>query len=802
MRQPLTPSSPPWRHWLAARLPVVSLRTALIGMCVIPALAAALLAAAFSTVVVHNVAQRQAEQALERTAAAVVKDAAALATDMLTQTVLLGERITIIEAAALGDPLAASAALQRALRSLHGAGQHVLYAEISAANGRVLATSADGGFGRDDVRLLPPQPGTAQPRIVIAPDPAASDRSLLIASAPIRNQGELLGWFSTASALDAERCERLAGVDQRLVLRQGNAITCATWPVAAQEVERRWPAGGDRSSGSILLAGIEYQVIERRLPWGGEPVDALLLWPSAEVARTGNTTVGLIVLSLLLVLGLVLPLVAVVGAGLAWRMRRLSGALVALADGRRPEPHPSAAAPLVQELRDLNRAIGAFQASLSERDQLTERLRWMANFDSLTGLPNRVLFHDRLGQAFLASRRDGDMLALLSLDLDGFKEVNDRLGHAAGDALLRAVAERLTLCVREADTVARLGGDEFAIILPAIERAEESEMVARRVLLAMQTPFDIDGHPVEIAASIGIAIAADAAATSDDAEALLREADVALYAAKDSGRATWRFFQPEMNARLRERRALEAELRAALAGGELDVHYQPLVALRSGRVLGAEALLRWTGRDGHVHPPLSFIPLAEETGLIVPIGAFVLHRACGFAAARPGLRMAVNVSPVQLRHPGFLADVRAALEGSGLAPSLLELELTETAAFEDTAVTRATLAALRRLGVGISLDDFGTGYSSLGHLRRLSVDRIKIDRSFVRDIAQDPEARAMVRAMVAMAEAVGVGLVGEGVETPEQAEALLAEGCREAQGYMFSRPVPAEQFDALMAEQA
>jgi diguanylate cyclase (GGDEF)-like protein/cytidyltransferase-like protein len=619
------------------------------------------------------------------------------------------------------------------------------------------------------------------------------DRLALVAAVAVAPPGEELGWLSIAIALESMPLRRMIGTAGGGALLQGGRPVASTFPISETELQQRLAALGGARSGIITLGGVSYWTSRQLLPWPGPPVQTMLFWPAEEVRRAGHVAVGMIVLSLLLVLGMTLPLAAWVGARLATRLQGLAAALHELSEGRRPAPL-AGGSPVIEELRQLHHARTTFEQRLTEREQLTEKLRWMANFDGLTQLPNRTLFQDRLAQALAATRRNGTGMALFCLDLDRFKAVNDTLGHAAGDALLRQVAERMRLCLREVDTVARLGGDEFAIILSGIHRPEDCEAAARRLIAAIEQPVLLDEHRATVGVSIGIAIA-DAA--TEGPEALLRDADTALYAAKQAGRGLWRFFSSEMNAQARNRRQMETALRTALSDGGLHLLFQPQVALHNGRVIGAEALLRWTDAQGVTHAPMDFIPLAEDTGLIVPIGAFVLREACIFAAARPDLRIAVNVSPVQLRHPGFVADVRAALAASGLPPELLELEMTETAAFDAGPSSRLALEALRAIGVRVALDDFGTGYSSLGHLRDMAVDRIKIDRSFVRDMTQDPQARALVRAMVGMAKAVGVGLVGEGVETADQARALLAEGCREAQGYMFGKPVRAVEFDAL-----
>ena len=427
-----------------------------------------------------------------------------------------------------------------------------------------------------------------------------------------------------------------------------------------------------------------------------------------------------------------------------------------------------------------------FSEDITERRAAEARIAHMAGHDALTGLPNRTLLRDRLEQAIAA----GGAAAVLCLDLDRFKEVNDTLGHPVGDALLRAVTGRLRACARGKDVVARLGGDEFAVVLPAPAGTPEGAAgFAGRALEALAEPFLIEGHQLLAGASVGIAVApADGA----DADTLLRRADMALYRAKAEGRAAWRFFEPALDAQLQERRALEADLRRAVRERRFELHYQPLVRTPTGSVSGVEALLRWRRADGGLVPPADFIPLAEETGLIVPIGDWVLRTACAEVARWPSgtIGVAVNLSPAQFRRGDLVGSVRAALAASGLGPGRLELEITESVLLEDDRSTLDTLRSLRALGVRIAMDDFGTGYSSLGYLRRFPFDKIKIDRSFVREMARDANCMAIVRAVVSLGATLGATITAEGVETPEQFDLLREIGCEEAQGFLFGRPKP------------
>ena len=428
------------------------------------------------------------------------------------------------------------------------------------------------------------------------------------------------------------------------------------------------------------------------------------------------------------------------------------------------------------------------------RDAL-DRASFLSLHDQLTGLPNRSLLADRLEQALSSSRCDGARVALFCLDLDHFKEVNDTLGHAAGDALLRTIVARLRACIRGADTLARLGGDEFAVVAPAIHKPLDAEALANRFIEAARDPVTLDGQQVFIGMSAGIAFSAP----DLDAAELTKQADVALYQAKAAGRGGYCFFAPEMNAGLQRRRMMGNELRAAFGRGELAIHYQPQIELATGKILGAEALMRWI-RAGEVQaPPETFIPVAEENGLIGKIGAWLLQAACRDAAGWPAsMTVAVNISPVQFRLSGFLGSVRAALAETGLDPRRLELEITEGVLLNDTEETLAILGKLRAIGVRLAMDDFGTGNSSLGYLQKFRFDKIKIDRSFVQNLGADPNAAAIVRAVVGLGDALGAATNAEGVESDEQAKLLRGHGCHEVQGFLYWRPMPADAIRTLL----
>jgi diguanylate cyclase (GGDEF)-like protein len=427
-----------------------------------------------------------------------------------------------------------------------------------------------------------------------------------------------------------------------------------------------------------------------------------------------------------------------------------------------------------------------------------EEAHHLALHDALTGLPNRAFLAERMEHALSQVRRHKTMLAVLCLDLDRFKQVNDTFGHPVGDALLRAVAGRLGGCLRDCDTVARLGGDEFAIIQAPLVRVENAGALAQRIVETLSEPYDLNGHKVVVGASVGIALAP---ADTTDIGDLLKMADMALYRAKADGRGVFRMFEPGMDTEMQARRVLEFDLRRAVKAQEFELDYQPLVDLSSGQVVALEALVRWRHPERGLVPPDDFIPFAEEIGLIGAIGEWVLHQACAAAAEWPAnVKVAVNVSAAQFKRPGLVATVLDALAGSALSPERLELEITETAFLADADATLAILHRLRAEGVRIAMDDFGTGYSSLGYLRSFPFDKIKIDRSFIRDVETSVDCKAIVRAVTGLGSNLGIITTAEGVETTAQLDQLRAEGCDEVQGFLFSRPVPARDVAALLGQ--
>jgi diguanylate cyclase (GGDEF)-like protein/PAS domain S-box-containing protein len=437
---------------------------------------------------------------------------------------------------------------------------------------------------------------------------------------------------------------------------------------------------------------------------------------------------------------------------------------------------------------------------ITERKRAEARVAHMAHHDALTGLPNRVLLRLRMEEALTRMRRTGKGVATLCIDLDNFKSINDTLGHPCGDHLLQRVAERIRGVIRDEDTAARLGGDEFAILQTNVSEPAEVAALARRFLVEIGEPFDIMGHQVLIGASVGIALAPG---DGDDADLVLKNADLALYRAKADGKGTFRFFEAEMDARAQARRRLEMDLRKAMLAGALEVHYQPLVRLESGKVTAFEALLRWPHPDLGFIPPSDFIPIAEETGLIASLGAQVLRQACADASKWPAhVKVAVNLSPLQFRTGNLFGAVKQALDQTGLSPKRLELEITETLLLEKADHVLATLHALRALGVGISMDDFGTGYSSLSYLRSFPFDKIKIDRSFVHDLGSNTEGQAIVRAILSLGSSLGITITAEGIETDAELACLQAAGCHEGQGFLFSKAQPQAEILEFLAKEA
>jgi diguanylate cyclase (GGDEF)-like protein/PAS domain S-box-containing protein len=441
---------------------------------------------------------------------------------------------------------------------------------------------------------------------------------------------------------------------------------------------------------------------------------------------------------------------------------------------------------------------------VSLRKQAEARIRYLATHDELTKLPNRVMFSELLSHVLENSRRNKRRFAVFFIDLDRFKFINDNLGHEAGDALLREVANRLKTSLRSGDVVARLGGDEFVVLLPEMHDNEHAGTVARKLLSSIIRPVEIVGQEWRVTASIGISTFPDDA---QDEPSLMKHADIAMYHAKEEGKNNFQFYDGRLKARSLEKLALETHLRRAMERNELSLHYQPKLELATNRLAGVEALLRWNCRELGAVTPAKFIPTAEETGLIIAIGKWVLRSACTQMmawqrAGLPPVRVAVNLSPRQLSDPNLIADVQAVLTETGMPPGLLELEVTESSVMHHIERAVQVLTALKAMGVRLAIDDFGTGYSSLAQLKRFPIDTLKVDRSFIREIPDDPEDRAIAEAIIAMGRTLSLTVIAEGVETAEQQEFLRAHGCDQMQGFYFSKPITADEMATLLRQHA
>ena len=459
---------------------------------------------------------------------------------------------------------------------------------------------------------------------------------------------------------------------------------------------------------------------------------------------------------------------------------------------------------VMSQLREANEnlvmATVRAQAMTEVAEQAKLELSHLARHDFLTGLPNRVMLNDRLAQSITFARRHRKQLAVLFLDLDHFKHINDSLGHTIGDKLLQSVAKCLVTCVRSSDTVSRQGGDEFIVLLSEIERASDAALSAAKILSALMEPHEIAEHHLHIAVSIGISIYPD---DGTNAETLIQNADTAMYQAKETGRANRVFFKRDMNVRAVERQSLEGGLRRALKRDEFVLHYQPKVNLKTGMIIGAEALIRWQHPDRGLVPPAQFVPIAEDCGLIVPIGRWVLREACRQARlwlddGMKAMAIAVNISAVEFRSASFLESVRAVLTETRLDPHCLELELTESVLMREPESAALLLRELKAMGLQLAIDDFGTGYSSLSYLKRFPIDVLKIDQSFVKDMTTDADDAIIVTAVIGMGKSLKQRVIAEGVETREQLDFLRSQRCGEGQGYYFSQPLVAEEFAVML----
>jgi diguanylate cyclase (GGDEF)-like protein/PAS domain S-box-containing protein len=457
------------------------------------------------------------------------------------------------------------------------------------------------------------------------------------------------------------------------------------------------------------------------------------------------------------------------------------------------------AAPIHDRRGEVTGAVMVFH-DVSATRELAQRMSHQAQHDSLTDLPNRLLLQDRLNLAMAQAKRHAQKLAVLFLDVDRFKNVNDSLGHGVGDGLLVVIAQRLLSCVRGSDTVSRQGGDEFVVLLPELARGQDAAILAEKILVALSQPYLIDSHRVHVTASIGIVIYPD---DGEDADTLLKNADFAMYHAKEGGRSNYQFFREDMNVRALERQAIEDGLRHAVEHDELVLHFQPILDLWSGAPTGVEALLRWRHPHRGLLLPEHFMAIAEESGFIVPMGRWVLREACRQgkvfeSLGLTSLRIAINVSAVELRDKDFVEYVRLVLRETELAPHLLELEITETFLMQDSSSTAAVLRSLKELGVRLALDDFGTGYSSLSHLKGFPIDTLKIDRAFVSELTTNADDASIVRAVISLGKSLQIRVVAEGVESAEQLAKLQACQCPEGQGFYFGRGVAGDEIARVL----
>ncbi|MGB6429695.1 MAG: EAL domain-containing protein [Candidatus Acidiferrales bacterium] len=715
-------------------------------------------------------------------------------------------------------------------------------------------------FHIDSLKSVIPGSLAIKPNMALALILAGTSLSLLLpgdAREPVRYLARFLAWV-VAMIGAATRIEYLFGVNLR--------IDQLLFKVLAGTVPT--PAPGrmsPTSSGALLTIGLALLLLEWKTKRGRRPSQGLSLWPmlAALIAVTGYvyratalnkiwlyTRIPMPMAAVLFLLGAAvffarprsgiagdltgegsgsvmarrfLPAIIFMPLLLGWLCLRgeragwygtdlglaiystssvvVFGVLVWL-NTRKMNMEYAQRSAAETEIRTLNADLEGRVAERTEALRASEaHLSYSAQHDFLTGLPNRMLLNDRVNQATVFAPRLNKKIAVLFLDLDGFKHINDSLGHAIGDKLLQSIAKRLVNCVRATDTVSRQGGDEFVVLLSEMAHQEDAAITARRMLHEVAEAHSIDEHELHVTASIGVSVYPD---DGRDAETLIKNADTAMYQAKENGRQGYQFFKPAMNVRAVARQSIEESLRRALERQEFSLVYQPKVNLRSGEITGAEALLRWTHPERGAISPAKFIPVAEDSGLILAIDKWVLREACAqtrawIDAGLPPISMAVNVSAMEFRNEKFLEGIFAILKESGLDPRFLELELTESVLMKRPASTESILKALRATGVQLAVDDFGTGYSSLSYLRKFSMDSLKIDRSFVWQITNAPDETSIVTAMISMGRSLNLRVVAEGVETQEEVAFLQARQCDEAQGFYFSRAVPAELFAKLLA---
>lgn len=651
-----------------------------------------------------------------------------------------------------------------ALQSLQGRFKidHAMFVGIDGT----IAGHADGLSASDRTQLFDALDAGRERGIV-----RWGEESHMVAAAPVRAP-MLMGWVVFARNMgpaDLQQLAKLSSIDLHPQLLPLSAARARSTQV--REIDR----DGER----ILIWAQPVPVMVEAAP------QRLVLEYSLTQALSGYAPI-LWALFGFGALGLVL---AIAGAFAA--SRRLARPIIALEAAARKVSAGEHAQVVVETRDEIGRLARSFNRMVKAVEERERQIAHMAFHDSLTGLANRALLREQIALAL--HRHGGVDFALFCLDLDNFKAVNDTLGHPTGDALLCEVAARLAETCPQG-FVARLGGDEFAVIVQ--DGTGAADQTGRAIVQALTRPFSVNGHRIVTGGSVGIALAPQ---DGQDATSLLKNADLALYRAKNDGKGSHRFFENAMDAEAQARRAMEVDLHDALRKGELELHFQPLFGLSQNRVTAFEALMRWNHPVRGMVSPIDFIPLAEETGLIIPIGEWALHEACRIAATwDDDIRVAVNISPVQFRNSMLNSIILQALARSGLAPQRLELEITESLFIENVETTLACLHSLRALGVRVALDDFGTGYSSLSYLRSFPFDKLKIDRSFIVDLLANEGATAIIRAITTLADALGIETTAEGVESSEQLDILRSEGCNQIQGYLFSRPIPAKDVPALL----
>jgi len=595
----------------------------------------------------------------------------------------------------------------------------------------------------------------------------------------------------------------IAALGRRLAAVPGLEATIAAGRAASDEYDRLCRdviaanvAGRAAPVSALELGGAAIRNASKLLPMR----DAALAAAQSRVADSRATALFHVTIAAIVLTSTVIVMIGV----LVLLQRRIVSPVLALTDAigsiaRLELDIVIPAGKRRDEIGCMALALDALRSGAIAGERNKARLGHLARHDALTGLPNRLAFQDSLQQAVAMAGR-GQISAALCIDLDRFKAVNDTFGHPTGDLLLRAVADRLMACVRDVDVVCRVGGDEFFVLLVGVDGGEHAAIVAQRIVRALAEPFDLEGQNVGVGCSIGIAIMPQ---DTTSGLVLLKHADTALYRAKSEEKGSWRFFKPEMDAHLQERQALEDDLREAVRDEAFEVAYQPQYTIATGRLCGFEALLRWHHPVRGAIGPATFIPVAEETGLIVPLGAWALRHACAEATHWPDhVNLAVNLSGVQFMDVSLVQMVRRTLEETGFPAGRLELEITESILLKNNVPNRAILRELHDMGIGIAMDDFGTGYSSLNYLRSFPFDKIKIDQSFVRDLSEQAESRAIVRAVVALGNSLGMTTTAEGVETADQLMFLRSEGCGDAQGYLFGKPIRAAQARLLADDRA